>query len=253
MPRPCALPAFSLHPVCFHLLLLSPVLILQSLLKVNPCRCPDIPLLCISAPRRRPTHADSRFHASYLANFRRTNVPKVLGSRGRTVYGLHRDGHVFEFSLEVHEAAQQAQGGRRLFSGRIVLRASDAQDPRFVQARRRLLCSLALAACLLTTSSRSRRRLTFFILSSAPARPPPQVKISEDGDIITVSGNAKEILGVRTDELTAENIDRCLRWPDGACCACWLLSSLLPSSCLVASAVPLAQPLHMLFRWHGFI
>lgn len=84
----------------------------------------------------------SRFHAQYLARFRRTGVTKVLGdARGRVVSGLHKDGRVFSLILEVQEMKDEeggegaAAGGKRLFSGRMILSASDAVDQRCMRVR----------------------------------------------------------------------------------------------------------------------
>eukprot|EP00899_Mesostigma_viride_P003556 jgi/Mesvir1/13200/Mv06160-RA.2 len=64
----------------------------------------------------------SRFHDSYLARYAKQGPSgRVLGiPGGRTVLGLHAEGHTFPISLEVKEFKDEATG-RRMFSGRITM------------------------------------------------------------------------------------------------------------------------------------
>eukprot|EP00898_Chlorokybus_atmophyticus_P005871 jgi/Chlat1/6285/Chrsp44S05780 len=68
----------------------------------------------------------SRFHSMYLRRFAATGKgsSRVIGTVGRTVMGLHRDGSTFAMALEVREIRDEITNAR-LFSGRITL-----ADPR---------------------------------------------------------------------------------------------------------------------------
>ena len=74
-----------------------------------------------------PVYADR--HDEYLANYRRTREPKIIGV-GREVFGQHKEGHVFPIYLSVGEAKQENES---IFVGII----SDLSERRDTEERLR--------------------------------------------------------------------------------------------------------------------
>ena len=123
----------------------------------------------------------SRFHANYLSNYRTTGVAKVVGDpRGRVVTGMHKDGRSFEMRLEVHEMKDEALEGARGVADRMFI-----------------------GRITLDSSTVADRRCM-------------KLKLSEEGDVLSVSGAGEDLFGLSASACAGKTVEEVLRFGDGS-------------------------------------